>query len=134
MSTITNWLGRSLSRTFYVRIARNRMHVRHVESGREISVEAEQAFTGSRLLVAEFTIAQGLLKQAIRKLSDGFRLAPVLVLHPLELVEDGLSESEERLLLDLGYGVGAQHVTVVTEALSDTDVMQLTRQCHRLRA
>lgn len=132
MQKITSLFGRNLSRTLYVRIARDCMHVRHVESGREVRVDARQPFTGARLLVAQFTIAQKLLKQAIGSLSQGFGIAPVLVLHPLEMAEGGISESEERLLLDLGYGVGARHVAVVTQALSDAQVMQFARQ--RLRA
>ncbi len=134
MSKIIGFLGGSVSRTLYVRISKNCMRVRHIESGREISLDAAQPFTNSRLLVAGFSAAQRLLKRGIGEAAGRFGLAPVIVIHPSEMMDGGLSESDERLLLDLGYGTGAQYVAVVTDALSDAAVRQVVSGRRLLRA
>jgi hypothetical protein len=50
------------------------------------------------------------------------------------MVEGGLSESEERLLLELGYQAGARFVAVVTGDLSDVEVREVIRGRGLLRA
>lgn len=134
MSKIIGFLGGSVSRTLFVRITKNCMRIRHIESGREISLDAAQPFTNSRLLVAGFSAAQRLLKRGIGEAAGRFGLAPVIVIHPAEMMDGGLSESDERLLLDLGYDTGAQYVAVVTDALSDAEVRQIIRSRRLLRA
>ncbi|HUF19685.1 MAG TPA: hypothetical protein VMP00_02925 [Burkholderiales bacterium] len=134
MEKISKLLGCSLSRTLYVRISTNRMHVRHVESRREAELAPDRPFTRSQLLIAEFTVAQRLLKRAIREVSGGFGLAPVIVMHPLVTVDGEPSESERRLLLDLGYESGARYVAVAAQELSDGQVMQIARDRARLCA
>jgi len=52
VSKIIGFLGWSVSRTLYIRITRDRMRVRHIESGREVSLDAameEAFFLGLRL-------------------------------------------------------------------------------------
>lgn len=134
VSKIIGFLGRSVSRTLYVRVTKDRMQVRHIESGREISLDAAQPFTSSRLLVANFSAAQRLLIRGIGEAAGRFGLASVIVIHPAEMMDGGLSESDERLFFDLGYGTGAQYVAVVTDALSDAEVRQVTRSRRLLRA
>lgn len=134
MSKIIDFLGKRVSRTLYVRITRNCMRVRHIESGREVSLDAAQPFTNSRLLVAGFSAAQRLLKQGIGEAAGRFGLAPEIIIRPAEMMDGGLSESDERLLLDLGYGTGAQYVAVATDTLSDAEVRQIARSRCLLRA
>jgi len=134
VSKIIGFLGWSVSRTLYIRITRDRMRVRLIESGRKVSLDAAQPFTNSRLLVAGFSAAQRLLKRGIAEAAGRFGLAPVIVIHPAEMVEGGLSESDERLLLDLGYGTGARYVAVVAEALSDAEVRQAAKSRGLIRA
>jgi hypothetical protein len=134
MSRIIDFLGRSVARTLYVRITRNRMRIRHIESGNEISLDAAEPFTSSRLLVAGFSAAQRLLERGIGLAAGRFGLAPILVIHPVEMMDGGLSESEERLFLDLGYGTGAQFVAVVAADVSDEEARQIARCRCLLRA
>ena len=134
MSKTIGFPGVSVSRTLYVRITKDRMRVRHIESGSEISLEATQPFTNSRLLVAGFSAAQRLLKRGIGEAAGRFGLAPVIIIHPAEMMEGGLSESDERLLLDLGYSTGARYVAVVAEALSDAEVRQAAKSRGLIRA
>lgn len=132
MSKFVGFPVRSISRTLYVRITKNRMQIRHIESGSEISLDAAQPFTNSRLLVADFSAAQRLLKQGIAEAAGRYGLAPVIVIHPAEMMEGGLSESDKRRLLDLGYGTGARYVAVVADSLADAEVRQAAKGRHPL--
>ena len=128
MNSVIDLAARSVSRTCLVRVSRNRMAFRHIESGRELSLDPDRPFTDLRMLIAGFSAAQHVLRQGVLKCAGRFGLAPVIVLYPSEMTEGGLSESEERLLLDLGYGVGAQFVAVVMNELSDSEVHGIVRQ------
>jgi hypothetical protein len=59
----------------------------------------------------------------MRTILAKFGIAPTIVIHPLEMVEGGLSEVEEKTLTEIGYTLGAVRVIVVTgPELSDSDV------------
>ena len=110
------------------------MHFRHLESGRQVSLDADPLFSSSRLLVANFSAARHLLQRGIRTLTSGIGLAPVIVFSAGEMTEGGLSESEERLLLDLGYEACAHYVAAVAEDLSDGGVLEVIKGRSFLRA
>ena len=120
-------LGALLSHHAYVRVRRNQLHVRHLESQTETTVQAEPAFTTTRMLVGNFTAADQSLKAAMRGIVKGrFMLTkPRVLIQPLELVEGGLSQIEERALHELALGAGASKVVVwVGPELSDAEVKQ----------
>ena len=102
--------------TLYLRIACDQLHIIHLESGNELQVRAEPPFSNLRLLVADFGVADRLIKEAvtavIRKRFMRLSLPLRLVMHPLERLEGGLSQVEERILLELGKGSGASKVVV----------------------
>jgi len=78
------------------------------------------------LLVGDFTTAESLLKRALKEVSTrGFlSAAPYVLIQPLEMIEGGLSEVEERVLRELAIGgAGASKVVVwVGEQLDDAAV------------
>lgn len=121
--------------TLYLRIACNHLHMTHLESANELELRAEPPFSNVRLLVADFSIADQLIKKAaqslIRKRFLRPSLPPRMVIHPLERLEGGLSQVEERLLLELGKGSGASKVVVhVGEPLDAAGVRaRLERPC-----
>lgn len=100
--------------TLYLRIACNHLHLLHVESGRDLHLQAEPPFSNARLLVADFTVAERLLKQAVKTLVPTrflrLSLAPRLLIQPMERLEGGLSMVEARILTELGLGSGARKV------------------------
>src|SRR6266446_6328453 len=112
MENVIRLFSRSFGRTLYVRLRRNEVNIRHVESGREFS--ADDSFSNSRLLVASSTVAARVLRQGLRTVLPKVGIAPVIVMHPLEMVEGGLSEVEERSLTEIAYAVGAREVYVFT--------------------
>lgn len=100
--------------TLYLKLSCNQMHLSHLQSGRELHLQADPAFSNQRLLVADFAAAQQLLQRGIAELLAHrfLRLSrpPQLLIQPLERLEGGLSQVEERILLELGLGGGARKV------------------------
>jgi hypothetical protein len=121
--------------TLYLRIACNHLHLLHVESGRDVHLRAELPFSNARLLVADFTLAECLLKQAVQTLLPKrflrLSLAPRLLIQPMECLEGGLSMVEERILMELGLGSGARKVQLYTGEPLDADGVRahLERPC-----
>ncbi|MES9814134.1 MAG: 1-pyrroline-5-carboxylate dehydrogenase [Candidatus Thiodiazotropha sp.] len=116
--------------TVYVKVAKNQFQVRHIEDKKEVTVTAVEPFTTKRLLVGEFMAAEKYLKQGVKKVHEGrwFPASPVIVIHPLEMIEGGLSEVEERVLKEVATGAGASKVIVwVGHELSDHEVIQHAR-------
>jgi hypothetical protein len=108
----------------YVRISIDWIEVRNARSGRTSAEVASPAFTTHRLLVGQFMVAQVLLRRAVSAVVGWwpFRVRR-FVMHPLERVEGGLSQVEERVLLELAAGAGSRRTVVwVGEALSDAEV------------
>jgi rod shape-determining protein MreB len=117
--------------TLYVRVARNELRVKHLESGKSLTVSAPEPFTTPRLLVGRFGIAQQALRKAFRELIGGglLAVAPSVVMQPLEMIEGGLSDVEERILRELAIGAGARKVAVwVGPPLSDDEVKKKARE------
>ena len=74
----------------------------------------DSPYDTTRLLVGTFVPAVNCLKKGLIEIgaTGFFRTKPYLVIYPKEMNEDGLSEVEERCLLELGYAVGAKKVEV----------------------
>jgi rod shape-determining protein MreB and related proteins len=111
--------------TVYVLVRRNQFRVRHVESKVEAVFDAEPPFTTTRLLVGQFLAAESLLKRALKQVlkPSFFAPSPQILIQPLEMLEGGLSEVEERVLKEAAIGAGASKVVVwVGPQLSDDDV------------
>lgn len=113
--------------TIYLKIFPNRFELKHIESGRSQMEVSSDPFTTERLLVGKFSAAEYVLKRGIRQLHAGRWLtpSPIIVVHPMEKTENGLSEVEERALRELAVGVGARKVFVwVGQVLSDEEVIE----------
>jgi len=116
-----------LPNPLYVRVRKNQFRLRSLSSLAEETFDAQPPFTTTRLLIGHFQIAQQLLKQAVTKMSKGKILArsPQALIQPLEMIEGGLCEIEERVLMEVAMGAGASKVVVwVGDELSDAEVRQ----------
>jgi len=114
-----------LSDSVYVRIRRNQVSVRHPKSQRDVTLQAAKPFTTTRLLVGDLLAAHETFVAAIKAAlpASWWRPSPVVVVHPLEMIEGGLSEVEERLLKEVFLGLGAAKVIVwIGPELSDAEV------------
>jgi hypothetical protein len=116
------------SNDIYIKVYANRFVLRKLGDGvRSVTVMADEPFTTERLLVGQFAVAERLLKRGLKELVAGNWLAPspVVVIHPLEKVEGGLSEVEERIFRELAAGAGARKVVVwLGRELSDAEAKQ----------
>lgn len=95
-----------------VDIYRNKMVFRSGSESKTISPESP--FTMERLLVGTFLPAVECLMSGLKQMGAiGFlKSKPKLVIAAKELNQGGLSEVEERCLLELGYSCGAGKVSV----------------------
>ena len=119
-----------LRSTLYVRVLPNRYVVRHLESGRSATVDAEQPFTTQRLIIGEYSPAVDALARGMKEVGYGipFLSAPTTVIHPIALVEGGISGIEYRILMEVAEGAGAKRATVwVGPELSDEQVREKAR-------
>ena len=115
-----------LSNTFYVKVKKNTFHIRHIESKKEIEVYSTSPFSTISLLVGEFSVASDLLKKNIKEISkrSSKLVTPVIIMHPLEMIDGGLSQVETRTLNDLAKTAEAREVLIWTGAeLSDKQVL-----------
>jgi hypothetical protein len=100
--------------TLYLKLSCNQMQLFHLQSGRELFLPADPPFSNQHLLVADFAAAQHLLQRGIKILLPArfMRLSrpPQLLIQPLARLEGGLSQAEERTLLELGLCCGARKV------------------------
>jgi hypothetical protein len=118
--------SRVFSTAIYLRISRNQFHLRDVDSGKESRASAP--FTTQRLLVGEFAVGESALKQAFQDLgrSGFFSLGPDVLIQPLEMVEGGLSEVEDRLFRELVIGAtrAKRALVFIGSELSDAEVKE----------
>jgi rod shape-determining protein MreB len=117
--------------TVYIQVRKNQFHLRSLESGTDLTVVAQEPFTTSRCLIGQFGQAESLLRRALKRLPKNgfFAVALRIVIHPVEMVEGGLSEVEERVFREVALGAHASKVVVwVGRALSDADVKDKLRK------
>ncbi|WP_341503685.1 hypothetical protein [Gallaecimonas sp. GXIMD4217] len=82
--------------------------------GRTITVEPQSPYSSQRLLVGNFDAAAGCLKEGADKLGalGLFKRGPSWTIQPMELVEGGLSQIEERILQELALAVGGKVASI----------------------
>jgi len=114
----------------YVRVKKNLFRVRSLKFEKEATFNSEQPFSTNRQLIGQFELAKKLLKRAVKEISKGsiFAPSPEVLIQPLELIEEGLSQVEERALEEVAIGAGASKVVVwVGHELSDLEVREKLR-------
>ncbi len=113
--------------TLYVRVSRNKLDVRHIESGRNVRVMSDTPFTTHRLLMGDFLAAESALRKAIAEIQPGPKpfTALSVLMHPMEMVEGGLSGVENRVFMEVADCAGATRMFVwVGHDLSDQEVRE----------
>ena len=110
----------------YVKIYRDRFWARHVQRGISLEATPPRQVSTSRLLVGDFTTAEQCLKELVLSVAKKgpIPIAPEILIQPMEMIEGGLSESEEKLLYDLALKAGARSAKVYDGIeLSDEEVI-----------
>lgn len=77
-----------------------------------ISFEVSNPFSHPRLLVGNFIKAEKVLMHGIREVHKSKFLAPspVVIMHPMEKLEGGITDIECRVYRELALGAGAREV------------------------
>lgn len=99
----------------YVKVSRNRFEIARVtgDPSAEI-VSSPEPFSTARLLVGEFSRAEHELRKGIRKVlpKTFIKRSAAVLIHPLEMTENGLCQVEVKILRELALGAGAYKVEV----------------------
>lgn len=118
----------------YVRVYKNRFVLRLLGGDScEQSFDAEQAFTTTRLLVGQFKRAEICLSEAVKSVIKGRWLTPSprILIQPMEMIEGGFGDIEERIFHELALGSGARKAVLwlpegaesgQPKALTDTEI------------
>ncbi|WP_428636981.1 hypothetical protein [Shewanella sp.] len=86
------------------------------KGSQQTALSPSAPFTTRRLLVGNFAPAEQCLKQGLTELGClGLFKRPKLVIQPMAMCEGGLSEVEERCLMELGLSAGARDVRIQAE-------------------
>ena len=67
----------------YVQVFADRLVVKNEDSGQSRQVQRDQSFASPRMLIADFTMAQYQLREAVKSVRRGLRKPEVLI-HPME--------------------------------------------------
>jgi len=88
--------------------------------GREVrktdnSISIMNPFLHPRVLISDFEKAEKIMQHAIREVHKNykyFRYYPSVVVHPMEKLEGGLTDIEDRAIRELMFGAGAYKIAL----------------------
>ncbi|BES84135.1 hypothetical protein PEC302107_25790 [Pectobacterium araliae] len=119
--------------SLYIRIYRDTLMVRNVDTKKEVTEQSEIPFTTARLLLGQMIPAMKLLDQLTRKVV-GKRLFNLfsshnVIIHAMEMNEGGHSQVEFASYIELAKSISPQgkHIYVCSKnvPLTDQEVIQI---------
>ena len=111
---------------FYVQIKENIFIIRSIIDNESITIKAEIPFSTKRLLIGQFSVAEKLLKSSLQQFKKALLLSPIIIMHPLENIDEMLSEVEEKVFKEVALSAGAREVKLwVGEELTDEELLNI---------
>jgi len=107
----------------YIQVFANRFLVRNVDSGESRDVTRNQTYASPRMLIADFTVAAKQIKDAVKSVRRRM-WAPEILMHPMELIEGGVTQVEYRVFVELGVACGASKTAVYSGAPLSGDAVK----------
>jgi rod shape-determining protein MreB len=103
-----------LNNKVHVQIFSHGMNVKKLDDSCGIFIEPVKPYSTERLLIGNFDGARETMKKGLRVLFDKKYIlpSPVVIIEPMDKSEGGLSQVEERVLLELGISSGARKVEI----------------------
>jgi hypothetical protein len=114
--------------TVYVQIQKNQLDMKHIEEDKSTSLTAFPSFSTQRMLIGEYSVAEHLFKKGVKELIGSVWIPPNfrIVMQPMELIEGGLCQVEERILHQLAASMQPRTIKVhLGDALGNEDVLTL---------
>jgi hypothetical protein len=107
----------------YVKIYHDKIEITNINTQQTISKTSNTKFSSNRLLVAEFNVAEMLIREILKELGLSRRTLKILIQQMKEF-EDGLSEAEKRVLRDLAEQAGGAIVYIInrTRIMSSEEI------------
>ena len=107
----------------YVKIYHDKIEITNINTQQTISKTSNIGFSSNRLLVAEFNVAEMLIREILKELGLSVRTLKILIQQMKEF-EDGLSEVEKRVLRDLAEQAGGAVVYIInrTKIMSTEEI------------
>jgi hypothetical protein len=105
----------------YVQIFMNRYKIRNITTGKDLDLPSATPFSHPRTVVGDFVVAEEVLKRGVKSIRG--LLPPSVLMHPMDKVKGGLTQIEERAILELANGAGANKAALWTGGqLGDEEV------------
>ena len=115
-------------RILYVKLMKNRIEVKDLQSGRIIAKTAEKPFSNERLLIADYEVAESLMKSIIQDLhiAETFERPYYFLLQPIDKDITEITPVESRVYHDFATFSGASKVKLypTRESLTDEEVLR----------
>lgn len=109
-----NIIGLFKSIPVYVLLYKNRIKIYRLDTGKSIDKNSQKPFSNSRLLLGNFQRFEVFLKDSLKQLffEDNYILPPslLMLMHQIEMKEDGVTEVEQRALVDSGKHSNAKEI------------------------
>ena len=103
---------------FYVKIYFNKIEITNLDTAETITKSAIEKFSTKRIVIANFNIAELLLREGFNELKTKKGFLPLgheVLMQQMEEFEDGISEIEKRALRDMAEQAGAMKVFLILE-------------------
>lgn len=111
MIDLTKLLGLNV---IYIKLYENRVIIRDVNTKVTVDRKSLEPFSNSRLLLADFTIAEKFIREILVELHGKrmFKKALAVLIQPMEKTEGGLSQVEKVSFNDLALHIGGKYVKI----------------------
>lgn len=118
----------------YVKIYKNKIVVKNLSDNLSPQMfTPDISFTTTRLLIGIFAPAVQCLTQAVSSSAPNLWLKfnTAMLIQPMEMIDGGLSEIEDKILRECALGAGARKVTVwVGAELSNDKAIEKIKSSH----
>lgn len=100
----------------YIKVSKNFVEIIDVDKNRSINGKSLKPFSSERLLIAEFKIAEDFMNELVSKLKKGNNVKrnKIILFHPMDFVDGGISEVESRVFLEIGERLNGKVVKIWT--------------------
>jgi hypothetical protein len=113
------------SHTLYIRVHKTKIEIRNINTGKESIIIPVKTYSNSRLIIADFLVAEEYLRQATKEVctNNFFKI----LFQPVDENIKDYSPVETRSFLDSSEHAGAKTVAIdlTQKKLSDQEIIQI---------